>query len=396
MSWKLISSTAVAALALMGSMSTADAFRFQQDRYHAGHGPNALTLGDFNNDGRLDIAVANACGDKLCQTNGVVKVLLNNGDGTFSNGPSSQSADSGSSIALTSAYFNGDGNLDLAVVNTAINALGDVTILLGRGNGRFKLVNSYNLGEVPEFVRAGDFNHDGKMDIAVTLNNPGAVAVLLGNGDGSFQSPVLYSVEEGPQDLAVADVNNDGNPDLLVVNECGHTNGCRQGTVSVLLGNGDGTFQPQQSYFVGIFPLEVAVADLNGDGNPDLVLDLPCGTDSNCVSNGGIGVLLGNGDGTFQSVVNYAATGSDTARVGLGLFANSKTPDVVALNYQTSNITIFKGNGDGTFAAGKTVKVGADPVSVGTGDLNGDGDDDIAVLNESHRSVSVLLDRRSK
>ncbi|HEX3431170.1 MAG TPA: VCBS repeat-containing protein [Rhizomicrobium sp.] len=379
---------------LFAGLSSADAFHFQQHRVRAGHGPNALTLGDFNNDGKLDIAVANACGDRLCETNGVVDVLLNNGDGTFARGVPSLSADSGNSLALTAADFNGDGNLDLAVVNTAINELGDVTILLGKGNGRFKLVNAYGLTEVPEFVRAGDFNHDGKMDLAVTLNNPGKVAVLLGNGDGSFQAPVLYDVEEGPQDLAIADVNHDGNLDLLVVNECGHTDGCRQGTVSVLLGNGDGTFQAQQSWFVGIFPLEVAVADFNGDGNPDLVLDLPCGTDSNCISNGGVGVLLGNGDGTFQSVVTYVGTGMDTARVGTGFFGNRKTPDIIALNYQTSNITVFPGKGDGTFAAGKTFAVGGDPVSVGTGDLNGDGNDDAAVLNETNRSISVLLDKR--
>src|SRR5205823_1830571 len=171
-----------------------------------------------------------------------------NGDGTFANGGSSQSADSGSSITLTAADFDGDGNLDLAVVNTAINELGDITILLGKGNGRFKLVNAYGLNEVPLFVRAGDFNHDGKMDMAVTTNS-NHVAVLLGHGNGSFQDPVFYDVEEGPQDLATADVNNDGKPDLLVVNECGHTDGCRQGTVSILLGNGDGSFQAQQSFF---------------------------------------------------------------------------------------------------------------------------------------------------
>jgi hypothetical protein len=390
-----ISCAAVAAAVLIGSVTSADAFRFRQHKYRAGQGPNALTLGDFNNDGKTDIAVASACGDKLCETSGVVVVLLNNGDGTFANGIKSQAVDSdyGASLALTAADFDGDGNLDLAVVNTGVNELGDVTILLGKGNGHFRLVAGYGLNEVPEFVRAGDFNNDGKMDMAVTTNS-NHVAVLLGNGDGAFQNSVIYDVEQGPQDLAVADVNGDGKPDLLVVNECGHTNGCREGTVSVLVGNGDGTFQAQQSYFVGIFPLEVAVADFNGDGKSDLVLDLPCGTDSSCTSNGGIGVLLGNGDGTFQSVVNYAATGSDTARVGTGFFSNRNTPDIVALNYQTFNITVFKGKGDGTFAAGKTFMVGANPVSVGTGDLNGDSEDDIAVLNEIDRNVSVLLDRR--
>src|SRR5205823_2218942 len=107
------SRVALAAVVFIGGISSADAFRFQQHKYHAGHGPNAITLGDFNNDGKIDIAAANACGDKLCETNGVAKVLLNNGDGTFSRGPSSQSADSGSSVALTAADFDGDGNLDL-------------------------------------------------------------------------------------------------------------------------------------------------------------------------------------------------------------------------------------------------------------------------------------------
>lgn len=385
------------AVALIEGISDAQAIGFEKSKYRAGHGPNALTLGDFNNDGKPDIAVANACGDKLCETNGVVKVLLNNGDGTFAEGPSSQSADSGNSLALTAADFDNDGNLDLAVVNTAINQLGDVTILLRKGNGRFRLVNAYEVNnEVPEFVRAGDFNHDGKADVAVTLNNPGGVSVLLGKGDGSFQSPVFYAVEESPQDLAIADVNKDGILDLLVVNECGHVNGCRQGTVSVLLGYGDGTFQTQQSYFVGIFPLEVAVADFNGDGNSDLVFDLPCGIDSSCVSNGGVGVLLGKGDGTFNSVVNYAATGMNTARVFTGFFASPETPDIVALNYNSSNITVFRGMGDGTFSAGKTFKVGANPFSVGVGDSNGDGADDVAVLNEADRNLSVLLNRRGK
>ncbi len=390
-----ISRAAIAATVLFGSITAADGLGFQKNKYHAGHGPNAITLGDFNNDGKTDIAAANARGDKVCETAGVVKVLLNRGDGTFTGGPSSQSADSGNSLALTAADFDNDGNLDLAVVNTAINGLGDVTILLGKGDGGFKLVNTYGVNnEVPEFVRAGDFNHDGKIDLAVTLNNPGGVSVLLGKGNGSFQSPVFYAAEDGPQDLAAADVNNDGNLDVLVANECGHTDGCRQGTVSVLLGNGDGTFQTQQSYFVGIFPLEVAVADFNGDEKADLALDLPCGTDSSCVSNGGVGVLLGNGDGTFKTVVTYAATGMDTARAATGFFANPNIPDIVALNYNSSDITVFKGKGDGTFAAGKTFEVGGNPVSVGAGDLNGDGVDDAVVLNEANRNASVLLNRR--
>src|SRR4029077_15887674 len=140
--------------------------------------------------------------DKNCETNGVVKMLFGNGDSTFTEGKKYQSALSGASIAITGADFNGDGNLDVAVVNTAINQLGDVSILLGNGDGSFGPPTAYGLGEVPEFGRAGDFNHDGHMDLAVTTNS-NHVAVFLGNGDGTLQTPVFYSTEEGPQDLAV-------------------------------------------------------------------------------------------------------------------------------------------------------------------------------------------------
>jgi hypothetical protein len=372
------------------------AFHFHEQNYHAGPGTDAITVGDVNNDGKLDLLVADACGDKLCETPGKVTVLFGNGDGTFTEGKKYHSAEEGASIAIAATDFNGDGNLDVAVVNTAVNYLGDVSILLGNGDGSFGPPTAYEMPEVPEFIRAGDFNHDGKMDLAVTFNNPGAVGMLLGNGDGTFQSPVTYLVEDGPQDLAIADVNNDGNRDLIVTNECGHTSGCRQGTVSILLGNGDGTFQPQQSYFVGIFPLEVAVADFNRDGNPDLVLNLPCGTDQNCTSNGGVGVLLGNGDGTFQNVTTYIGTGTDTARVGVGFFNGGSNADVVALNYRDGDITVFKGNGHGTLQSGQTFAVKDNPISVVTSDFNRDGHDDIAVVNQypGLGRVSVLINKR--
>jgi hypothetical protein len=147
---------------------------------------------------------------------------------------------------------------------------------------------------------------------------------------------------------------------------------------------------------VGIFPLEVAVADFNRDGNPDLVLDLPCGTDQNCSSNGGVGVLLGNGDRTFQNVTTYIGTGSDTVRVGVGYFNGGRNADVVALNYREGTITVFKGNGDGTLQSGQTFAVKDNPISVVTSDFNRDGHDDIAVVNQypGLGRVSVLINKR--
>jgi hypothetical protein len=382
--------------ALMLLAGAAHAVGFKIRDYRAGPGPNAATIGDFNNDGVLDIAVANACGDRFCDNNGTVKVLLGNGDGTFAEGKKYRSARSGNSVALATADFNNDGNLDVAVVNTGININGDVSVILGDGKGGFGRPASFAPGGVPLFVATGDFNHDGKMDMAVTLNNPGEVSVLLGKGDGTFLPAVTYAVEIGPQGLAVADVNGDGNPDLLVVNECGHVDGCRQGTVSVLFGNGDGTFQPQTSYFVGIFPLTVAVADMNGDGKPDLVLDLPCGTDPDCVSNGGVAVLLGNGDGTFRNVQSFIGTSSDSIRVGVGDFNGDGHPDAATLDYRNGTIQIYIGRANGTLRAGPIFALGQNPNSISVGDLNGDGQPDIAVLDQVPRTVSVLLNRSKR
>lgn len=189
----------------------------------------------------------------------------------------------------------------------------------------------------------------------------------------------------------MADLNHDHKLDLIVANECGHTPGCREGTVSVLLNRGDGTFQPQMSFFVGIFPIDVAVADFNGDGERDLVLTLPCGTDQTCVTNGGVGILLGNGDGTFQTVTPYVGTGLDTVRVAVGDFTGDHHPDVVALNYQTSNITIFPGKGDGTLEGGVTFPVGVNPISVKVGKFNRDKAKDLAVVNQIDNNVSILI-----
>src|SRR5262249_9861259 len=175
----------------------------------------------------------------------------------------------------------------------------NVSVLLGNGDGSFRAGGNYATGRGPESVAVGDFNGDGVPDLAVGNDASNNVSVLLGHGDGTFPATASYAVGPNPQYVAVADLNGDGTPDLAVVNYVINVFG--DATISVLLGNGNGSFQPAQSYAAYRYATAAAVGDFNGDGIPDLVTANAPGfpQDSSVV------VLLGNGDGTFRSGVRY-------------------------------------------------------------------------------------------
>ena len=211
---------------------------------------------------------------------------------------------------------NGDGRPELVVANgNEDNGDGSVGVLLGNGDGTFKPVVTYDSGgaALADFVVIADVNGDGKPDLVVANAGrdngaDGSVGVLLGNGDGTFRPAVTYdSGGQGPVSVAVADVNVDGKPDLLVANGCFGISNCASGTVGVLVGNGDGTFQPVVTYDDGgLLPAAVAAADVNGDGKPDMLVANPFSQPNS------VGVRLGNGNGTFQSEVFYD-TGNPSA-----------------------------------------------------------------------------------
>jgi hypothetical protein len=360
--------------------------------YHVNPSPTGIVTGDFNRDHNLDL-VATVCGDRTCSLPGSVTVLLGNGRGSFRKGglfvagPASTTADT-----LASGDFNRDGVPDLVVVNNGINQFGTISVLLADGTGGFQPPVSYSVGgSTPVWAAVADFNRDHSPDIAISVTTTDSVAVLLGNGDGTFQPAVNYAVGGGPQGIATGDVNGDGNPDVISADECGDDPACRAGTVSVLLGRGEGTFEPRLVFAEGLFPLAVAVADFNGDAHPDLAVANPCGTDLTCVSNGGVGILLGDGDGTFQPVTNYPATGLDTARLNVGDINRDGTPDVVALDAQGFDITLLLGNPDGTLQPGADYLVGQTPIAVAIGRFNKDRAPDLAIADQNSDEISVLL-----
>jgi hypothetical protein len=238
--------------------------------------PFSVVVGDFNGDGKLDLAVGNHGGG--------VSVLMGNGDGTFQ--PQVAYSTPGLLNNLAAADFTGDGKLDLVTANPLVPGLsasqggGNVSVLLNRGYGTFQSAENIAIPDNPEYVAVGDFNKDGRLDL-ITANGDNTVSVLLGNGDGTFRAAIASSAGGPAFAVAVADFNGDGELDTVIAN--GSNN-----TVSVLLGNGDGTFQaPQTLATGGHLPISVAVGDLTGDGRPDVVV-------ANFFSNN-VGVLLNEG-----------------------------------------------------------------------------------------------------
>jgi len=345
-----------------------------QVTYKTGFNPWAVAVGDFNNDGILDLAVAND------NTNNVVSVFLGNGDGTFQSQLQSTTGSNPVSIAL--GDFNGDGNLDIAVADQQGNA---VSILLGNGKGGFATHVDYPTAYFPTAVTVGDFNGDGKLDLAVSGGNGNAISVLWGVGDGTFQGQVNTGTGDIPHSVVTGDFNNDGKTDLAVANSGSNT-------ISVILNNGNETLQARTDYDAGANPHAVATADFNGDGFLDLaVANSNCPVFPSC-GPGTISIILGNGDGTFQGPSNYSSgTDTDPYALAVGDFNGDNIPDLAVANYATNTVSVMLGAGDGTFGSPVAFPVESEPASVATGDFTGDGNLDLVVANFHSNTLSVLL-----
>ncbi|HXM63381.1 MAG TPA: VCBS repeat-containing protein [Terriglobales bacterium] len=342
-----------------------------------------FAVADFNRDGNLDLAVS-VLGREDATETGPIFTTLGSGDGTFQ----APGLSGGGGSFFAAADFNGDGKLDLLEVGDSGTAAPyAAAIQLGNGDGTFAaptyitplLESAINAG--PSMV--GDFNGDGKLDVAIGASD--GLEVYLGNGDGTFRSVPPQSFNDDAIFLftTVGDFNGDGKLDLVALVY-------PQYDLEVFLGNGDGTFQtPTTGYAVGTSTYEVIAADLNGDDKLDLITLQFGNGPTNTVT-----ILLGNGDGTFRQGAIYQVSGSLNGGTIGDFNADGKLD--VALPTSTNSVpstTILLGNGDGTF---QTPLVFPDPanVAIATGDFNNDGKPDL-VIGTSNGVFLLLQDYTS-
>jgi hypothetical protein len=333
-----------------------------------GKGPAAVTSGDLDGDGRPDLVTTFFSGDSLA-------VVLATGPGTF--GAPTALAMGVSTGYLELGDLNGDGKLDLVSSPREDVADASVSVRIGLGNGSFLPPVTWAAGPTtPAFIEIEDLNEDGRPDLLVSnfgdiaVPDTGhTVSVLLGNGDGTFAAPMSFETGLRPYGLDVADLNADGHDDVAVANRLSQS-------ISILLGNGDGTFGPRTDYPAGSFIYRVAVADVNEDGAPDVVYDG--------------GILLGTGAGSFSlSPFTFSLY-----LAGLEDLDVDGHMDLMVLDFYSNAMRIARGSGNGVFAT--------PPFDFGLGssigypafdDFNGDGLLDVVTANGFLNDLAVVFNR---
>jgi hypothetical protein len=339
-----------------------------------GSTPRSVTVSDFDNDRLLDIAVANF-------GTGTVGVLLGKGDGTFRDQMTFSSSTYYRSWWITVGDFNNDHQLDIATANWNANNVG---ILLGYGNGTFDDMMTYSTGpgSLPIYISIDDFNDDNQLDIAAVNSQTKEIVVLFGFGDGSFLLGKGYStgISSSPISLTIGDFDSDTRLDIAVTNSASNN-------IGVFLGHGNEPFAGVTTYSTGTSskPHSVAIADFNNDNRLDIAV-ANYGTDN-------IGILLGLSNGIFYKMITYnTGTGSAPYSVAIADFNNDSQLDIVYSNSEMDNIGILLGFGYGTFAMGRTYSTGdrSRPYTVAIGDFDNNNISDIVVTNSGTSKIFIL------
>ncbi|MNI09161.1 Endo-1,4-beta-xylanase A precursor [compost metagenome] len=351
-------------------------------KYAVGSKPIGLVTGDFNLDGKLDLVVANSGAN-------TITLLLNDGMGSFESKEFETNTLTGTkSRSLVVSDFNGDKNPDVVVANTGSNSL---TIMLGDGKGKFQVKDHTNDDKVksPRSVIAGDFNRDGKTDLAVASFDTKKVYILNGKGDGAFTPGNEYGGSSIPLSLAVGDFNRDGETDIAVAK-------ARSGSLSILFGNGSSAFREEVISTFEDDSRSVAVGDFNGDGKLDIAVAVSF---LNYIS-----MFMGDGRGGFVLEKKYG-TDNTPISVAVGDFNKDGKEDVATANQFGNNVTIIKSNlpkwkvqlNSETFSAsessgGITVSINREGNSTGVTSVVYSTSDGSAVAGRQYTATTGILE----
>jgi hypothetical protein len=331
-----------------------------------GDDPLCVFAADLDNDGDLDLAVANSSSDN-------VSVLLNNGGGVFS--PDSTYPVGISPGSITAADLDIDGNLDLIVANSNSN---NVSILSNLGNGTFTPHIDYPVGSRPYSVVSADLDGDGDIDLAGANAESYDVSILLNNGNAVFAPQARYPVADYPTCICSGDLDKDGDIDLVISNNL-------TDQVAVLMNHGNGTFAPYTYFPAGIGPFSAITADVNGNGYLDIIVG-----HGDPVASSNISVLLNNCDGTFSPPSVYTVGNSPLNISAADMDADGDL-DLLTSNAGDNNVSYLSNHGNGSFSYNEVFPVGNFPVALFATDLDGNGSLDLVAVNRNSDDLSILL-----
>ena len=341
----------------------------------ASSNPSSVAVVDVNNDNKSDIVVSDYGSHNI-------GVFLNMGNGTFLAQTTYATGGGSNPRAVAVVDVNGDNKPDIVVACYTAN---NVVVFLNIGNGTFLAQTTYptGAGSNPRSIAVGDVNSDNKPDIVVGSYTSNNIGVFLNAGNGTFLAQTTYSTgaSSNPSSVAIADVNNDNNPDIVIVSYTSNN-------VGIFLNAGNGTFLTQTTYSTGFGsnPRSAIVADVNNDNKPDIVVA--------CFSSNNVGILLNVGNGTFLAQTTYSTGASSNPRTAVVADVNNDNkPDIVVACFTSNNVAVFPNVGNGTFLAQTNYATGAssNPYGAVVADVNSDNKPDIVVVDYTSNNVGVFL-----
>jgi len=343
--------------------------------YPTGAQPSHVALRDLDADGKLDMVVVTPNADS-------VSVRLGDGHGGFgadASFPADSNPFDSKPFDIAVGDFNGDGRQDLATTVPG-SGLRSVAVLLGDGSGRFAAPALIGVGSAPNGLATSDLDGDGDLDLAVTVTTS-SVMLLRGDGMGGFVVAASYATPFQPHRIVASDLDADGDADLAAAGQGGH--------VSVLLGDGSGGFGTATTYTIGFASFGIAVRDLDGDGDRDLAVVSYANA-----SAGGVSILLGDGSGGFGAATHYPV-GIGASGVAIADFDGDAKPDLAISSASVNRVSVLLGDGGGGFgdpiAFPLSPAPGAAAVNVAAADLNGDDKPDLVATQSQPGGVRVLL-----